>query len=87
VEYQTPRPKPQVGDRDAKSVAEWAEAEFLAIGRDLASYRVLDLAVSYAPPTRPRLGMLVCADGTEWDPGSGEGLYRFTGAGTWKYLG
>lgn len=42
--------------------------------------------VMYAPPTKPRKGMRRYADGTQWNPGSGEGLYRFDGV-SWKYLG
>lgn len=42
--------------------------------------------VVYAPPAKPRDGMLRNADGTQWNPGKGAGLYRY-GAGTWHYLG
>ena len=31
----------------------------------------------YAEPMRPRDGDIVLADGTEWDPGSGEGVYCY----------
>ena len=44
------------------------------------------LPVVYAPPAKPRDGMLRNADGVQWDPGSGAGLYRY-GAGVWNYLG
>lgn len=39
-----------------------------------------------APPPKPRPGMRRNADGTQWNPGSGAGLYRFDGT-TWKFLG
>lgn len=42
--------------------------------------------VVYAAPARPRDGMYRNADGNQWNPGSGAGLYRY-GAGTWHYLG
>ena len=33
-------------------------------------------------------GMLVCVDGTDWDPGSGEGVYRRDKANAaWVFLG
>jgi hypothetical protein len=38
-----------------------------------------------AAPTRYWEGMVVFADGTNWNPGSGAGLYRYTGS-IWKYL-
>lgn len=42
--------------------------------------------VVYAPPAKPRAGMLRNADGTQWNPGSGAGLYRYNGS-TWNFLG
>lgn len=42
--------------------------------------------VVYAPPAKPRTGMLRNADGTQWNPGSGAGLYRFDGS-AWNFLG
>lgn len=44
--------------------------------------------VVYAAPAKPRDGMLRNADGTQWNPGSGAGLYRYDGTtSTWKPLG
>ena len=40
----------------------------------------------YVEPQRPRDGDVVYADGTEWDPGSGEGFYGYYGA-AWHKLG
>lgn len=37
-------------------------------------------------PRKPREGMVVMADGTNWNPGSGVGLYRYTG-GSWVKIG
>lgn len=36
-------------------------------------------------PIRPRDGMLVKADGTNWNPGGGAGLYAYVGT-TWVKL-
>lgn len=33
--------------------------------------------VTTVAPTRPREGMIRFADGTDWDPGSGRGLYQY----------
>ena len=44
--------------------------------------------VTYEAPTKPRVGMRRYADGTQWNPGSGRGLYRYDGqAVAWKFLG
>ena len=42
----------------------------------------LQLTVWYAAPIRPRDGWVVYADGTSWNPGSGEGIYHYTN-GAW----
>lgn len=39
----------------------------------------------HANPTDPQEGMVVWADGTNWDPGSGAGLYEYRG-GAWHKL-
>lgn len=42
------------------------------ISADLEAYPVLT-----KPPSRPKEGMVVFADGVNWDPGSGRGLYTY----------
>jgi hypothetical protein len=37
-------------------------------------------------PDKPFQGQIVLADGTNWDPGSGQGFYGYDGA-TWRFLG
>lgn len=51
---------------------------------------VLDLInsfffVTHVEPSKPRDGMIRHADGTDWDPGDGEGLYVRI-AGTWTKM-
>ena len=71
------------------------------VRQDLATYvydellrisHVLDLIeegrilpVRYAAPTRPAEGMLAVADGTQWNPGGGKGLYEYK-SGNWSKL-
>lgn len=45
----------------------------------------LFLQTLYAAPDRPREGMLVKADGTTWNPGSGAGVYAYV-SGAWVKL-
>ena len=42
----------------------------------------MQLVAQTEVPKRPRDGLLVWADGDNWDPGGGEGLYFFR-AGVW----
>jgi hypothetical protein len=39
----------------------------------------------HAEPAKPRLGMVVYADGANWNPGSGEGLYIYKSGG-WTFI-
>jgi hypothetical protein len=39
----------------------------------------------HVEPTRPRAGMIAQADGSDWDPGYGAGLYRYDGS-NWLIL-
>lgn len=71
---------------DPKDVGRWAMNEFLTIARHLADGRDFDLLNTiHAPPSKPREGMVVHADGTNWDPGSGAGRYERVG-GAWVKL-
>lgn len=40
-----------------------------------------------APPAKPEKGGLYYADGSTWNPGDGEGLYIYSQAGTFVFLG
>lgn len=50
---------------------------------EVDTVRLIELHVA---PERPREGMVVLADGTDWDPGSGAGFYGYRG-GSWNLLG
>ena len=45
----------------------------------------LTLEVLNSEPTKLRNGLVVYADGTNWNPGSGEGVYAYE-AGSWVKL-
>ena len=47
---------------------------------------VLRLRQRHNAPSRPRIGMIVLADGTNWNPGDGEGFYGYYD-GSWHKLG
>ena len=42
--------------------------------------------ISNAAPAKPRTGDLRLADGTNWNPGSGQGVYCYYGS-AWHFLG
>ena len=61
-------------------------AELLQISRAITELSERIVPTVYAAPDKPRDGMLVYADGTNWDPGSGEGFYAYYNS-TWNLLG
>jgi hypothetical protein len=48
--------------------------------------QIMLLETSHKAPTKLRDGMIVLADGTNWNPGSGAGFYGYR-AGAWRFLG
>lgn len=46
----------------------------------------LYLATLAVEPLKPRDGMIVLANGANWNPGSGAGFYGYR-AGSWRFLG
>lgn len=59
--------------------------ELAAVERDSAIQDFLRLKVRHAEPDRLFDGLVVLADGTDWNPGSGEGIYAYYN-GTWNKL-
>lgn len=82
-----PSKLPKIADSEegASAVAQWLEDDLQRLSSSLAEdNKVKELVVNFVAPVRPRPGMLVYADGTRWNPGSGEGLYVRTIAGAWS---
>jgi hypothetical protein len=50
-----------------------------ALERELNNIQttLIQIQESFVAVTKPRGGIIVFADGTEWDPGSGRGLYAY----------
>lgn len=56
--------------------------------RRFESHMAIERRISLyeAAPVNPEEGMIVRADGTNWDPGSGRGYYGYDN-GNWTFLG
>lgn len=79
--------QPMVLPRDPALLAAAVEQELQRLALQMAEPAdYVTLKTLYAAPTRPREGMLVLADGTTWNPGSGAGVYVYRGA-AWNFLG
>ncbi len=69
--------------------AEWTARESAALNKGLQGMwpNVL-MEILHMPPERIVAGMLILADGVDFDPGSGEGLYRRDKTNTtWVFIG
>lgn len=61
----------------------YVELELERISKEFNETIALDLRAVHQEPKRPREGMIVSADGSNWNPGSGAGAYEFVG-GVWR---
>lgn len=72
---------------NADGLIEFFRVELQKIQKAMASSQpALFLDTLYASPARVFEGMIVLADGTLWNPGSGAGFYGYRG-GAWRLLG
>lgn len=75
------QPKYPPVNPDAAALAAYLFDELQAIAQassdkvDTAQFNVLHVA-----PKKPREGTVACADGTDWAPGVGAGLYQYIGS-------
>lgn len=63
----------------------WLEEEFRTIATAMTETTTIDLRPINRAPDKPRDGMIIYADGTNFDPGAGEGVYGREG-GAWVKL-
>ena len=75
---------PDAGE-ETKQIINYVTDELNKIAAQLQEFNLIRLQVLYAAPVRPRNGMVAYADGTTWNPGSGEGPYAYI-AGSWTKL-
>lgn len=78
-----PKPSPL----ESAQFQAWVRGEIEAIAREwLQPQQFLMLDTLHAQPKKFREGTVVLADGSDWDPGSGAGVYVYRG-GAWHFLG
>jgi hypothetical protein len=72
------QPEPVTSLGDLPDLAAYIGRELSRIAEALPG-DYLVIKVYHNPPAKVKEGMLVFADGTNWDPGSGRGLYLYDG--------
>jgi hypothetical protein len=71
---------------DAKDLPQFLTTELFKIKSAIDALAAGHLDKSYAAPAKPREGDIRYADGTTWNPGSGQGIYAYYGS-AWHFLG
>lgn len=83
------KPESLVGAKDLERLKSHLQRELERLGNETQlpqpDVGVL-LPELHAAPTRPRKGLIVFADGIDWNPGAGAGIYAYHG-GIWNKLG
>jgi hypothetical protein len=79
-------PKPFVQEATVENLLRYVQEELQSVSRDFSESTTLELRTSHVEPPKPREGMIIAADGTDWDPGSGQGTYAYIN-GVWVFLG
>lgn len=70
---------------ELRAVAGYVEEELRTLALSLVETEAVETRTVNVEPSKPREGMIVVADGTDWDPGSGGGPYVYFG-GAWVFL-
>lgn len=78
---------PKIPPQRSEDLLPYLDDEFLKIAANINDMLVGQYEVLYVQPAKRKPGLVVYADGIKWNPGSGEGLYRFTLGKIWKFIG
>jgi hypothetical protein len=71
---------------DPAAIMEWAVRELDRVAAALNAKLDAEIEFVHVAPAKPREGMTRGADGTNWDPGSGQGVYTYYNS-SWHKLG
>ena len=77
---------PFTGKEENFELVQWIRDELTKIEVSFFDLDGIQMKEINVAPSKPRNGMVVLADGTNWDPGSGAGFYGRYG-GNWVKLG
>ena len=78
---------PKIPPHVPEDLLPYLDDEFTRVAQVLNRVESGEYQILYAQPSRIFPGLVVYADGTTWNPGSGEGIYRRSLANTWVKVG
>ena len=79
----TPTP---IESEDPAELRRWVREELARISIVFEMALARNVEFLNVAPAKPREGMICGADGTNWDPGSGKGIYAYYDS-AWNFLG
>lgn len=71
---------------ESREIVAWVQREHEKIALVLETALARKVEFLNVAPKKPREGMIRGADGTNWNPGAGKGVYAYY-SGTWNKLG
>ena len=75
--YPNPVPGKELDSNFLSRLTDFLKREFFNIHQGFET--IYELPIRYEEPERLTEGLFVYADGTEWNPGSGKGVYIYDG--------
>ena len=85
VEKSVTRYEPGPLPEEVEDLGGYVVSELKRLGSILLNQSIFRLEPVHAEPARPRKGDIRYADGTDWNPGAGEGIYWYNGT-SWAKL-
>ena len=83
--YQAKQSPVAFEDEKLKALSEWVYGELKELEQNFFNLDRIRCTTLFVEPTKKRDGDIVFADGTEWNPGNGQGLYVYRN-GAWVKL-
>lgn len=70
--------------KTVEDLRRWATLELQRVAGAFTAAQTPTIPVLTAAPAKPVTGQMAIADGTNWNPGSGRGLYYYDGG--WVFI-
>lgn len=78
---------PRLPPSNPEDLLPYLDDELIKLAQEVNRLSVGECQILYKQPDKLKPGLVVYADGTDWNPGSGEGLYRYNLAKSWVFIG